>query len=87
MWKTDPFEDIQASHRYVTIEAYARAKLLNRLWTFVLAWRLEGSSVTMNATNPGIAWTPLTQALTAADVLRLAVVLARGALVPAASVG
>jgi NAD(P)-dependent dehydrogenase (short-subunit alcohol dehydrogenase family) len=68
MWKTDPFEDLQASHRYVMIEAYARAKLLNLLWTFALARRLEGSSLTVNATNPGMAWTPLTQALTPADV-------------------
>jgi retinol dehydrogenase-14 len=64
MWKRDPFEDLNADGRYVGIEAYARAKLLNLLWTFALARRLEGSGVVVNATNPGMAWTPGTQALT-----------------------
>jgi NAD(P)-dependent dehydrogenase (short-subunit alcohol dehydrogenase family) len=68
MWKSDPFEDVQSSSRYVFIHAYARAKLLNLLWTFALARRLEGSGITVNATNPGMAWTPMTQALTPADV-------------------
>ena len=36
---------------------YARAKLLNLLWTFALARRLGGSGVVVNATNPGTAWT------------------------------
>ncbi len=64
MWKRDPFEDLYADERYVGIEAYARAKLLNLLWTFALARKLEGSGVVANATNPGMAWTPGTQALT-----------------------
>ncbi len=64
MWKRDPFEDLNAVERYLGIEAYARAKLLNLLWTFALARRLEGSGVVVNATNPGMAWTPGTQALT-----------------------
>jgi NAD(P)-dependent dehydrogenase (short-subunit alcohol dehydrogenase family) len=64
MWKRDPFEDLNVVERYVGIEAYARAKLLNFLWTFALARRLEGSGVVANATNPGMAWTPGTQALT-----------------------
>ena len=64
MWKRDPFEDLNADERYVGIEAYARAKLLNLLWTFALARRLGGSGFVANATNPGMAWTPGTQALT-----------------------
>lgn len=64
MWKRDPFEDLQTRQRYVGIEAYARAKLLSLLWTLALARRLEGSGVVVNATNPGTAWTPGTQALT-----------------------
>ncbi|HET7088936.1 MAG TPA: SDR family NAD(P)-dependent oxidoreductase [Anaerolineae bacterium] len=64
MWKRDPFEDLDARERYVGIEAHAHAKLLNLLWTFALARRLEGSGVVVNATNPGMAWTPSTQALT-----------------------
>lgn len=63
-WKRDPFDDLQAQGGYVAIQAYAHAKLLNLLWTLALARRLEGSSVVVNATNPGMAWTPGTQALT-----------------------
>jgi NAD(P)-dependent dehydrogenase (short-subunit alcohol dehydrogenase family) len=64
MWKGDPFEDLQSERDYVGIRAHARAKLLNLLWTFALARRLEGTGVTVNATNPGMAWTPGTRALT-----------------------
>jgi NAD(P)-dependent dehydrogenase (short-subunit alcohol dehydrogenase family) len=64
MWKRDPFEDLHAHQRYVGIEAYAHAKLLSLLWTLALARRLEGTGVVANATNPGMAWTPGTQALT-----------------------
>lgn len=64
MWKRDPFEDLHAQQRYVGIEAYARAKLLSLLWTLALARRLEGAGVVVNASNPGMAWTPGTQALT-----------------------
>jgi NAD(P)-dependent dehydrogenase (short-subunit alcohol dehydrogenase family) len=46
------------------ITAYAHAKLLNLLWTLALARRLDGAGVVVNATNPGMAWTPGTQALT-----------------------
>jgi retinol dehydrogenase-12 len=64
LWRRDPFEDLQARAGYVGLEMHARAKLLNLLWTFALARRLAGSGVTVNATNPGMAWTPGTQALT-----------------------
>jgi NAD(P)-dependent dehydrogenase (short-subunit alcohol dehydrogenase family) len=64
MWKGDPFEDIGWLKPYVGIEAYARAKLLNLLWTFTLARKLGGTGVTVNATNPGMAWTTCTQAMT-----------------------
>jgi NAD(P)-dependent dehydrogenase (short-subunit alcohol dehydrogenase family) len=64
MWKGDPFADLHAQQRYVGIEAYAHAKLLSLLWTLALARRLDGTGVVVNATNPGMAWTPGTQALT-----------------------
>ncbi len=64
MWKRDPFADLHAQQRYVGIQAYAHAKLLSLLWTLALARRLEGTGVVANATNPGMAWTPGTQALT-----------------------
>ena len=64
MWKRDPFEDLDMRESYVGIEAYARSKLLNVLWTLALVRRLEGSGVVANVTNPGVAWTAMTQALT-----------------------
>lgn len=64
MWRRDPFDDLDAAGGYVGIQVYAHAKLLNLLWTLALARRLIGSGVIVNATNPGMAWTPGTQALT-----------------------
>jgi NAD(P)-dependent dehydrogenase (short-subunit alcohol dehydrogenase family) len=62
MWKRDPFEDLDAKDGYVAIKACAHAKLLNLLFTLALARREE--AVRINAINPGMAWTPGTQALT-----------------------
>lgn len=63
MWKGDPLEDIQSEESYLGLRAYARAKLLNLLWTFTLARRLDNSGVVANATNPGTAWTSGTQGI------------------------
>ncbi len=62
MWKRDPFEDVDAKDGYIAIQACAHAKLLNLLFTLALARREE--TVRINAINPGMAWTPGTQALT-----------------------
>ena len=72
-WKRDPFVDLQAQQGYVGIDASAHAKLLRPLWPLSLARRLDGTGVVVNATTPGMAWTPGTQALT-----RQAVVAWRG---------
>lgn len=64
MWKGDPLDDLQSRERYVGIRAYAHAKLLNLIWTVALAQQLEDSGVTVNAANPGAAWTPGTAQLT-----------------------
>jgi retinol dehydrogenase-14 len=64
MWNRDPFDDLDARQRYVGIEAYAHAKLLNLLFTLALARRLAGTNVSANAVNPGMAWTPGVAALT-----------------------
>jgi NAD(P)-dependent dehydrogenase (short-subunit alcohol dehydrogenase family) len=64
MWKRDPLEDLDASARYIGIEVHARAKLLNLLFTLALAQRLEGTETTVNAVNPGMAWTPGVASLT-----------------------
>jgi NAD(P)-dependent dehydrogenase (short-subunit alcohol dehydrogenase family) len=63
MWRGDPFADLQSRQGYLTWRAYARAKLLNVLWTLALARRLEGSGVVANAADPGGAWTSMTQSL------------------------
>jgi NAD(P)-dependent dehydrogenase (short-subunit alcohol dehydrogenase family) len=64
MWEGDPLRDLQSEEKYVGIRAHARAKLLNLIWTVALARELEGRGVTVNAVNPGSAWTPGTTALT-----------------------
>lgn len=63
MWHRDPFDDLQAVTRYVGIEIHARAKLVALLWTLAAARRPEFRSIAVNATNPGMAWTPGTRAL------------------------
>jgi NAD(P)-dependent dehydrogenase (short-subunit alcohol dehydrogenase family) len=66
MAKGDPFADLSLERGYVGINAYARAKRLNVLWTQALAAREP--DITVYAVNPGMAWTPSTQALTPAAV-------------------
>src|SRR5262249_120315 len=44
--------------RYVGIDAHARAKLLNLLFTLALARRYADAGIVANAVNPGMAWTP-----------------------------
>lgn len=61
MWKGDPLADLHAEASFLGSLAYARSKLLNVLWTFELARRLEGSAVVANAVDPGTAWTSMTQ--------------------------
>jgi NAD(P)-dependent dehydrogenase (short-subunit alcohol dehydrogenase family) len=63
LFKGDPFADLHSQQGYITWRAYARAKLLNVLWTFALARRLAGSGIVANAADPGGAWTPMTQGL------------------------
>ena len=41
--------------------AYARAKLINLLWTYELARRLEGTGVTVNVADPSGASTEMTR--------------------------
>lgn len=63
MWRGDPLEDVQSEEAYLGLRAYARAKLLNLLWTFALARRLGDGEVVANATNPGAAWTSGTRGI------------------------
>jgi NAD(P)-dependent dehydrogenase (short-subunit alcohol dehydrogenase family) len=64
MWRHGPFDDIQSQRGYVGIQAHAHAKLLNLIWAFALAGQLRPQGVSVNATNPGAAWTPGTAQLT-----------------------
>jgi NAD(P)-dependent dehydrogenase (short-subunit alcohol dehydrogenase family) len=45
--------------RYAGVSAYAQSKQANRMWTWALARRLEGTGVTANALHPGAVNTPL----------------------------
>jgi NAD(P)-dependent dehydrogenase (short-subunit alcohol dehydrogenase family) len=63
MWTRNPFDDLQSRERYIFIDAHARAKLLNLLFTLALARKLAGKAL-VNAVNPGMAWTPGVAALT-----------------------
>ena len=48
------FDDLQFSRGYSMWKAYSQSKLLNVLFTYELARRLEGTSVTANCLHPGV---------------------------------
>ncbi|MET0552710.1 MAG: SDR family NAD(P)-dependent oxidoreductase [Vicinamibacteria bacterium] len=53
-------EDVAFRRRpYDGVAAYAQSKQSNRMWTWALARRLEGTGVTANALHPGGVDTPL----------------------------
>jgi NAD(P)-dependent dehydrogenase (short-subunit alcohol dehydrogenase family) len=51
------FNDLQGEHSYSGARAYNQSKLANLLFTYELARRLEGTSVTANALHPGLVST------------------------------
>jgi len=51
------FEDLQAERSYSGARAYNQSKLANVLFTYELARRLRGTSVTANALHPGVVRT------------------------------
>jgi NAD(P)-dependent dehydrogenase (short-subunit alcohol dehydrogenase family) len=53
------FDDLELSQAYGGVKAYGRSKLMNVLFTFELARRLEGTGVTVNALHPGVIGTRL----------------------------
>lgn len=53
------FEDLQMTKKYSGQKAYSSSKLAQVLFTYELARRLEGTGVTCNASNPGLAKTHL----------------------------
>ena len=54
-------DDLQTKEHYSASAAYSRAKLINALWTYELARRLEGTGVTVNLADPGGASTEMTR--------------------------
>jgi retinol dehydrogenase-14 len=51
------FEDLQGERGYSDARAYHQSKLANVLFTYELARRLRGSTVTANAVHPGVVST------------------------------
>ena len=47
------FDALQSEHSYSGMRVYGRSKLMNLLFTYELARRLEGTGVTANALHPG----------------------------------
>jgi NAD(P)-dependent dehydrogenase (short-subunit alcohol dehydrogenase family) len=64
MYKGNPFDDVQSEHRFTGADAYARAKLLNVLFTLALARRAAPQQVTVNMVHPGVTWTDMTRSQT-----------------------
>ncbi len=51
------FDDLQTEKNYSGFGAYGRSKMMNVLFTYELARKLEGSKVTVNALHPGFVAT------------------------------
>ena len=47
------FNDLQSQHRYNAMRTYCMSKLMNVLFTYKLARRLQGTNVTANCLHPG----------------------------------
>ena len=47
------FDDLQSQHRYNAMQTYCMSKLMNVLFTYELARRLQGTNVTANCLHPG----------------------------------
>jgi retinol dehydrogenase 14 len=50
---TIDFDDLQGEKGYKGAKAYSQSKLANVLFTYELAWRLEGTGVSANCLHPG----------------------------------
>ena len=49
------FDDLQSERKFSSLNAFGATKMMNLLFTFELARRLEGTGVTANAIHPGLA--------------------------------
>ncbi len=59
MQKTLNFDDLQNRRRYNGWDVYAQTKFANVLFTYELAHRLDGKSISVNALHPGVVHTGL----------------------------
>jgi NAD(P)-dependent dehydrogenase (short-subunit alcohol dehydrogenase family) len=62
-WARVRWDDLQSARGYRGLDVYARAKLLNLLWTGELARRVRGTGITVVAADPGTAWTEMSAAM------------------------
>ena len=53
------FDNLQLERNYKGTQAYANTKLMNLVFTYELARRLEGTGMTANAVHPGVIHTNL----------------------------
>jgi len=60
-WGRLDFEDLGNAKRYKAMRVYGQSKLCNILFTYMLARRLAGSTVTANCLHPGAVATRLGQ--------------------------
>jgi retinol dehydrogenase 12 len=51
------FDDLQSEKGYIGLKAYGRSKLANVVFSYELAWQLEGAGVTVNVLHPGVVHT------------------------------
>jgi len=56
-WAGMDFDNLQGEKRYRSMDAYARSKLANVLFTYQLAEQLKDTDVTVNCLHPGIVAT------------------------------
>jgi NAD(P)-dependent dehydrogenase (short-subunit alcohol dehydrogenase family) len=69
------FADLQSEHHYWSMDAYAKSKLANILFTNELAGRLAGTGVTANCLHPGVVRTGFGSADDTRGVERVSMVL------------
>ena len=61
------FDDPMKTRHYDGLEAYQQSKLANVMFTYDLAERLSGSSLTVNALHPGVVRTALLEGIIATE--------------------
>ncbi|UOY92430.1 SDR family NAD(P)-dependent oxidoreductase [Ectobacillus sp. JY-23] len=62
-WSKLNIQDIEDTEVYRPLHVYGQSKLANLLFTYELARQLDGTSVTVNAVNPGGADTALSRTM------------------------